>query len=632
MLEQLQEFCGVYWCSYPTPHTLLVQVDPKSVGTRLQIQRMRRTYKEPEGGGGTSSLGYRPSLDSSRSTSSYMLTGAPSSPAAAGGSPASSSTADSKSSVSNKGERVFLLEPIGEGLFNYKSKKKLKGHLLFLRCGGRGFVCGFELASVDPTEPRIAAQKISGLVDTSLPVFSTAEGSHRFSEYAGEYEMEVGEFQDRGHVVLVESLDCLHLQGRFETRSVEAELFWTERGECFRDMYGRLYSFFRDRTNQVTEMVIFSSVSELSEVWIRLSDRQKLEGFLPAVPLSTSSLAPGSSSSSGALHDSLSKIASILRDVLCGELDLLSLYSLETLSIPSDIELEEVFSFYASDGSLSLDRVQRLLRDVLLRLNLESVVRDMDRDATTIGLPQLVDLMDTDRDGIVGLEDFIHNWHHLCDAQILLCHPTSVKEALENEINRPFMMTFLERVGAVMEGQFLVEISGVKSLHGTSQWSQRVELAMRKFFENAHIASTVGVPGSLQKALVFRYTNRRGGVAPAADLFDDAIKHVDASLTSEHFNAFVKSSDFRRMVHSSLLHQNFSVQWGSRKVGEECAFTEYTAWKSSSVSAFARNHPTVVKEPTRTAATKSTSFVAVDMTSGVGISEHGRFSHSLLLE
>ena len=84
--------------------------------------------------------------------------------------------------------------------------------------------------------------------------------------------------------------------------------------------------------------------------------------------------------------------------------------------------------------------------------------------------------------------------------------------------------------------QFLVEISGVKSLHGTSQWSQRVELAMRKFFENAHIASTVGVPGSLQKALVFRYTNRRGGVAPAADLFDDAIKHVDASLTSEHFN------------------------------------------------------------------------------------------------
>ena len=27
-----------------------------------------------------------------------------------------------------------------------------------------------------------------------------------------------------------------------------------------------------------------------------------------------------------------------------------------------------------------------------------------------------------------------------------------MKEALENEINRPFMMTFLERVGAVMEG------------------------------------------------------------------------------------------------------------------------------------------------------------------------------------
>ena len=40
-------------------------------------------------------------------------------------------------------------------------------------------------------------------------------------------------------MVLVESLDCLHLQGRFETRSVEAELFWTERGECFRDMHGR---------------------------------------------------------------------------------------------------------------------------------------------------------------------------------------------------------------------------------------------------------------------------------------------------------------------------------------------------------------------------------------------------------
>ena len=69
-----------------------------------------------------------------------------------------------------------------------------------------------------------------------------------------------------------------------------------------------------------------------------------------------------------------------------------------------------------------MKRVQRLLRDVLLRLNLESVVRDMDRDATTIGLPQLVDLMDTDRDGIVGLEDFIHNWHHLCDAQVCVLY------------------------------------------------------------------------------------------------------------------------------------------------------------------------------------------------------------------
>ena len=87
----------------------------------------------------------------------------------------------------------------------------------------------------------------------------------------------------------------LVFESLFSNQPTRKELFWTKRGDCFRDMSGSSFSFqpptqlllfsqisslytilghflsfFRDESHTVSEMVVFSTTTRTTERWYRM--------------------------------------------------------------------------------------------------------------------------------------------------------------------------------------------------------------------------------------------------------------------------------------------------------------------------------------------------------------------------